>query len=189
VHRCDRCHGHWIDGKDVGWLYPALRHHGTRIVELLKLGARRESSFERCPRGHDDAIEFPFFDLWLDICESCHGLWIDGAETSFVERAATDSDGLPKLSERDGPYRTQKPTETRVSCGVCRNTVHPRRTYLTADGAVCDNCVEIEGMSTQLDDGSALSQLKRAPGKLLRFFGALLDSDGKRVKRSGFSNF
>jgi hypothetical protein len=66
--------------------------------------------------------------------------------------------------------------------------VHPRRTYLTADGAVCDACVEIDEISAQMEEATPIARLKRAPGKLLRFFGMLLDADGKRLRGGGFTN-
>jgi Zn-finger nucleic acid-binding protein len=190
LHRCNRCGGVWVDGADVGWVYPALRHHGARVEELLRRGARRETSIPRCPRGHHDAIEFPFFDLWLDLCESCHGLWLDGSEVTFASRAAREQDGLPEAALGDTPYRVahEAPTTPRIRCSACEREVHPRRTYLTADGAVCDDCVELEELSEQMADDASLARLKRAPARLLRFLGGLLDADGKRLRRGGFTN-
>ena len=190
LHRCDRCRGLWVDGEDIVWIYPALRYHGDRIGELLAKGARRDTSVARCPRGHDGTLEFPFFDLWLDLCESCHGLWLDGGEVDFVQRAARDEDGLPNVVRHGGAYREDRSIETQmVSCSACRRDVHPRRTYLSADGAICDSCIDIDRMSRELEEDTPLAKLKRAPGKLLRFLGDLLDRDGRRLARGGFTNW
>jgi Zn-finger nucleic acid-binding protein len=177
----------WVDGEDIVWLYPALRHHGARIGELLERGARRETALARCPHGHERMLEFPFFDLWLDLCESCHGLWIDGDELDFVQQAAKEEDGLPKVG---GAYRDDRRVATQlVCCSACQREVHPRRTYLSAEGVICDSCVEIDHMSRELGEDTPLAKLKRAPGRVLRFLGDLLDRDGKRLARGGFTNW
>lgn len=188
LHGCDRCKGLWIEGADIVWLYPALRYHGGRIGELLEKGARRDTAIARCPHGHDRTLEFPFFDVWLDLCESCHGLWLDGSEVDFVQRAAKEEDGLPKIV-RQG-YREDRRAEIEmVSCSACRRDVHPRRTYLSAEGAICDSCVDIDRMSHELEEDTPLAKLKRAPRTVLRFLGDLLDRDGRRHARAGFTNW
>jgi len=189
MHRCDHCQGLWIDGEDLVWVFPALAHHGRRIGELLARGARRETSVARCALGHEDALEFPFFDLWLDLCERCHGLWLDGTEVSFVERVAQESDGLPDLRKRGTAYRASEASPERVECQACHEQVHPRRTYLSAEGAICDACVEIERMADALEDERAENELKRAPRRLLRLLGDMLDERGKALKKSGFLNW
>ncbi|MCA9621415.1 MAG: zf-TFIIB domain-containing protein, partial [Myxococcales bacterium] len=152
LHRCIDCHGVWVDGDDIAWVAPGLRRHGARITELLAKGARRETSMPACPRGHGDAIEFPFFDLWLDLCETCHGVWLDGAEVAFVERAGQEADGLPEVARHGGAYREQEAVASEtVTCVACGEAVHPRRTYLTGDGAVCDTCVEVRKMSEEME--------------------------------------
>ena len=188
AHRCMRCYGIWLDGCDVGWIAPALKRHGARVEELLERGARRGTGIGACPRGHGVTLEFPFFDLWLDLCESCHGLWLDGDETRFVENAGREELGLAETA--GSPHRGQNQVGSeRVACTVCAKSVHPRRTFLSADGTVCDDCVEIQNMADELDDDRIGSRLRRAPGKLLRLFGKLLDADGKRLRRGGFTNW
>lgn len=181
--RCHRCHGAWVDGDVVGVAHPALREHGRRVADLLTLGAREREA--KCPRCARIMLEFPFFDLWLDLCEGCHGLWIDGDERAFVSKAAAVEDGLPERPAEAG-YRAHAQPEVeveRVTCTGCSQRVHPRRTLLTADGAVCDHCVEIDAMSRTLRDDTPAERLARLPSTLLRWFGTLLDLDGKLRQR------
>jgi Zn-finger nucleic acid-binding protein len=180
VHACTRCGGWWVNGVDVVWLYPALKSHGRRIHELVERGARRDTSIDRCPYGHRDALEFPFFDVSLDLCETCHGLWLDGDEIRFVGKTAIESDGLPSDDET---------MNERVDCVLCKKSVHPRRTLVTADGAVCDGCAELEASGERLEAAQPMNKLRRAPGKLLQVIGKVLDADGKRLKRSGFTTW
>ncbi|MEZ4445007.1 MAG: zf-TFIIB domain-containing protein [Polyangiaceae bacterium] len=189
LHRCIDCHGVWVDGDDIAWVAPGLRRHGARITELLAKGARRETSMPACPRGHGDAIEFPFFDLWLDLCETCHGVWLDGAEVAFVERAGQEADGLPEVARHGGAYREQEAVASEtVTCVACGEAVHPRRTYLTGDGTVCDTCVEVRKMSEEMEGDTLGARLMKGPRRFLRFVGELLDRDGKRLRRGGFTN-
>ena len=182
-HTCPQCHGAWVEGSHVGLAYPALRRHATRIAELLSYGAKEEDTL--CPHCRTEMLEFPFFDLQLDLCEHCHGMWVDGHEAKFVKAAASDADGLPVQRPTTGYRANAAPTvETeRVRCTECAKEVHPRRTLLTADGAVCDHCVEIDRMSDQLHAEHPWRVLASTPGKLLSLLSKLLDADGKFKQR------
>ena len=128
-HHCDSCDGVWLPGDRLAVVYPALKDHGDRISELLDKGARR-GTVVTCPSCGADTLEFPFFDLWLDLCERCHGVWIDGEETHFVKKHARRDDGVPGSAA----------TDARVTC-ACGASIHPRRTLMTAEGPLCDDCV------------------------------------------------
>jgi Zn-finger nucleic acid-binding protein len=181
AQRCHRCLGAWVDGDRVGVAFPALRQHGQRIRELSEVGAREEGV--RCPRCREAMLEFPFFDLWLDICETCHGMWLDGDERRFVEQAAQHEDGLPERAA--GGYRgRRREREERVTCIGCSADVHPRRTLLTGDGPVCDHCVEVERMSAVLGETSPGEKVARAPGRLLGWLSRLLDASGRFDQRN-----
>ena len=182
AHRCARCHGQWIAGHHVGVVFPALAAHGKRLAELIELGAREGTE---CPSCRDAMLEFPFFDLWLDLCERCHGLWLDGDEAAFVEKSARDEDGLPERTNPGG-YRANAQAEPRtrlVTCIECEKDVHPRRTILSGDGPICDSCVEIEAMSESLRASSGLKSLAREPGRLLKVLARMLDLKGKLLQR------
>jgi len=172
---------------DVHWVAPALSRHRSRVSELLACGARRGTGISRCARGHETTLEFPFFDLWLDLCETCHGLWLDGDEERFVQRAGATDTGL-EPAPIDGAYRSRASGD-RATCHQCERCVHPRRTYLSAEGPICDDCAEVGDMAQQLEDDRLANKVKRAPKRLLEMMGELLDRDGRRLRRGGFTNW
>jgi Zn-finger nucleic acid-binding protein len=183
AHSCHQCEGMWVEGNRVGVAYPALRHHAKRIVELIELGAIEHGA--TCPRCDVSMIQFPFFDLWLDLCDSCHGMWVDGYETRFVGKTAAHEDGLPRKGGATG-YRDNAAAQAStafVKCTDCLEDVHPRRTMLTAVGPVCDHCVEVDDMARELQDESGLRSLADKPRRLLSWLTKVLDAKGRLIQR------
>jgi Zn-finger nucleic acid-binding protein len=142
VDTCPSCDGLWLDGVEVGQAFAGLREHGLRIDDLIEAGAKRGHGIGACPRCRGETVEFPFFELWLDLCSACHGMWIDGKEVEAVARSADHADGLP-APPVEGGYRDKAvaaaKTET-TSCVRCSSEVPLRQTMMTGDGAVCHPC-------------------------------------------------
>ena len=182
LHVCGGCEGVWVDGDRVAGLYPALRHHAKRIDELLDAGARFGHGIVHCPRCKNESLEFPFFDLWLDLCEQCHGVWLDGDEVGFVGRVPGEERGLPPREIAKG-YRDEQALVQQVSCRECGNEVHPRRTVLTGEGPVCDHCVEVERMAAELERTSGSRGLLAKVVRPFQLLLELLDHSGRKPHR------
>lgn len=180
---CPDCAGAWVDGTQVADAYPALRHHARRIDELLDAGARRGRGIEICPDCGARSVEFPFLHVWLDLCPQCYGIWLDGPEVAVVSAAADDVDGLPDPAQLAGGYRAAAPSTCRLQCVACHRDVHPTRTFITADGVLCDDCVDLQERSEALQDAPILRRARTIVGKLFGGLWGALDADGRRVGR------
>ena len=109
---CERCGGTWLDGEEVGPVYPALARLAERQADL-HAAARSSGGIGKCPRCRGVALEFPFFDLWLDHCARCHGLWIDGNELMAlvhikpiqleITRGTSAREAIPSIGQQHSP--------------------------------------------------------------------------------------
>jgi Zn-finger nucleic acid-binding protein len=144
---CDHCGGMWLDGDEVVVVYPALAHLAERHDDL-HAAKRAAGGIGACPRCRGVALEFPFFDLWLDHCARCHGLWIDGDELLALAATRDREDGLPPPApapEESGGYRTQAVSAAlrgEVACSRCQATLALADTVLTRRGPMCATCAE-----------------------------------------------
>lgn len=173
----------WVDGASVADSFPALRYHARRMDELLDAGARRGTGIAACPQCRTKPLEFPFLHVWLDLCPQCYGVWLDGPEVAVVSAAEDDVDGLPDPARARTTYRTTPATQRRVECVACHREIHPARALLTADGAVCDDCVSTERASEALQDPPALKRARSALRTLLTQLWRVVDADGRRQYR------
>ncbi len=142
---CDRCGGLWLDGGEVAAVYPAFAELPERLAEL-SIPGRAHSGLPACPRCASKPIEFPFFDLHLDSCPSCHGLWVDGDELIELARSRDRRDGLPAPETRSAGYRSNAAAVLRAGMMICKGCgaeLHVRATTMTADGARCAACAEV----------------------------------------------
>lgn len=143
---CERCGGMWLDSEEVGLVYPALARLAERLDDLHD-ASRPMGGIGACPRCRGVAVEFPFFDLWLDHCARCHGLWIDGDELIALAATRDREDGLPApmpVREASG-YRTQAVSAAlrgEVACSRCHTTIELSVTLMTRSGPMCAPCAE-----------------------------------------------
>jgi Zn-finger nucleic acid-binding protein len=113
--------------------YEALRspEHGTGVRACGGCAGR--------PRA------LSFFEVPIDWCPSCGGVWLDHGELEALrERVAA-----LRAQVRDddiNPYRARADAATRavvlgtVTCSACRETVPINYTYMTGDGVTCVPC-------------------------------------------------
>lgn len=163
VDQCPRCNGLWLDGVEVAQAFRALGQHAVRVGDLLAAGARRGHGIGRCPRCQAETLELPYFDMWLDMCLSCFGMWFDGDEVQAVARTADRQDGIP-APEPPGGYRERAVAaarEEKVACGRCGKTVPLDRTLVTANGLLCDPCGQDDLAGTADDDDPEIAALTR----------------------------
>jgi Zn-finger nucleic acid-binding protein len=113
--------------------YEAMRspEHGTGVLDCPGCGAR--------PRA------LSFFEVPIDWCPSCGGVWLDRGELEALrERVAA-----LRAQVRDdafNPYRARADVAARavvlgtVTCPSCSKTVPINQTYMTGEGVLCVPC-------------------------------------------------
>jgi len=86
--QCPQCEGHWLEGEDLRRLESTVN---VRLFEWRKLPSQevqaRELMCPRCPpheamkkvRSERDR------HVLLDVCERCHGVWLDGGELRAIQ--------------------------------------------------------------------------------------------------------
>src|SRR5205814_3669920 len=82
---CLACGGVWLDGGEVALAYPGLAVLEERRGDVLAAG-EVGAGIAACPRCNMPAVEVPFFDVRIDMCTECFGVWIDGDEIEALSR-------------------------------------------------------------------------------------------------------
>ena len=138
---CLTCGGVWLDGAEVAKVYPAFADLGDRLAGAATADPQRH--IVCCPRCGHEPVGFAFFDVALDHCPSCQGLWIDGDELSDLARTADRADGLP--APAPAGYRTNAARAVRgqrVPCNRCGEELPLAAAELTSQGPMCDRCAQ-----------------------------------------------
>ncbi len=154
---CLTCGGLWLDGGEVAVAYPQLSAFVERPRDALAMG-HAGAGLAACPRCQAHAVEVPFFDVRLDLCPSCYGVWIDGDEIEALSHTMDRGDGLPEPNGFVGGYRTAATgamVKLVCTCVLCEKEVPLRETRATRKGAVCDACdKQLDGPEMPLADDS-----------------------------------
>ncbi|KPK77193.1 MAG: hypothetical protein AMJ79_04210 [Phycisphaerae bacterium SM23_30] len=97
---CPECEGIWFDKKELEKMMPIAR-------KKLKLHWKAAKQDYLCPRCRVELYEFtyPQTDVWVDMCKTCQGLWLDGGEFEAIEQARQALRQRGRLAE-DDPYHT-----------------------------------------------------------------------------------
>ena len=136
LDHCPRCDGTFVDGVEVVALFPAF----AKVSALLPVEAPRRAGIGACPRCQSASRVISFFEMELDVCPVCHGLWVDGDEMECLARSDDRLEGRvgpgPGVREKAAQAARQKT----VTCAVCRAEVPFNRTMLTGDGTLCEAC-------------------------------------------------
>ncbi len=143
---CLACGGVWLDGGEVAVAYPGLSVLGDRRGDVLAIGTPG-TGISSCPRCQVPALEVPFFDVKLDICPDCFGVWIDGDEMEALSLSMDRGDGLPVPAEVVGGYRTAAAgvlTKHLATCVACEKQVPLRATVSTTKGVLCEACMKAD---------------------------------------------
>lgn len=151
---CFSCGGLWLDGGEVAVAYPALAVLQERRADVVAVG-RVGAGIAACLRCEMPAIEVPFFDVPLDTCTACFGVWIDGDEIEALSRCMDRGDGLPVPEAVVGGYRTAAAgvlTKHLATCALCQKEVPLRATQSTREGAVCEACAAEKAAAEEAAD-------------------------------------
>jgi Zn-finger nucleic acid-binding protein len=139
---CEQCGGVWLDGKEVAEAYPAFAGLADRIAGAAP-GGGDVRGIRACPRCAAVPVTFGFFELALDVCLECHGLWVDGDELADLARTGDRADGLPAPVASERGYRENAASAVRsgrVACKRCRAEVELANVEPTSVGPMCGGC-------------------------------------------------
>jgi Zn-finger nucleic acid-binding protein len=154
---CERCRGVWLDEAELEGLCPSVSHLPSRRMEVALLGARG-AGIARCPRCNAAPIEFAVVDLLIDFCDTCGGVWLDGAEVDELLLPSEEQDAARTKRARQGGYRASALRAVRkgvVECAECRRTVSIEDTFVLPSGFVCNKCYASNIAQTRIDGPSA----------------------------------
>jgi uncharacterized protein len=88
AQQCPQCEGHWLEGEDLRRLESTVN---VRFLEWRKLPTEevqtREVACPRCrPSGAMKKVRSERDrHVLLDVCERCHGVWLDGGELRAIQ--------------------------------------------------------------------------------------------------------
>lgn len=126
---CERC-GLWIDGDLLASVSPkleALRPRRTTLP-VPPQGALT------CPRCRVYAARVHVSRVWIDVCRTCAGVWLDAGEYEAIVRADRKSPAAPVAT------RAVVPLPDELHCAACGALAKRSLTYVTAKGHVCAGC-------------------------------------------------
>lgn len=171
---CHACGGVWLDGKEVAAVYPAF----DGLVDRFRAAdvAPAPGGIPCCPRCRATPRTFRFFELSLDVCLACHGLWVDGDELTDLARTADRADGLPAPEVSEHGYRESAASAVRrgeVACKRCGSAVPVGDVEPTSIGPMCAGCGR-SFREERLDAAMAGYEVPTAPLVDLSFFGDAL---------------
>ena len=108
VDRCTNCEGIWFD-KDE--LHTLLGMRSAGYFEIPRIS--QQNNRARCPKCDVGMYElcYPGTTVFIDMCKSCHGIWLDKNEWSEINTARTRNPVNIKLSENDKKNSTPEKVE------------------------------------------------------------------------------
>lgn len=137
LDRCPRCEGVWIDRRELELVADNLGGIDAHAVQMKRF-ARRGGGIARCPACSSVPLEIPFFEMHIDYCADCRGVWLDGGERI----------GLARALEHEQPAMTtyrqaaEAVAENMARCRQCDARVPLSQTLMTADGVRCESCYQ-----------------------------------------------
>ena len=88
AQQCPQCEGHWLEGEDLRRVESTVN---VRLFEWRQLPSQEVQARELpCPRCRPRAVMKKVRSerdrhVLLDVCERCHGVWLDGGELRAIQ--------------------------------------------------------------------------------------------------------
>jgi Zn-finger nucleic acid-binding protein len=82
---CNQCKGVWLDGSELERVCRASTGLVAGHEGLTRIGEKGKG-IAACPRCAAVPFEVAVKDRVIDVCDTCGGVWLDGAETDAVMR-------------------------------------------------------------------------------------------------------
>lgn len=157
--RCVTCEGCWVGPSDLVRASPAFEQIRLHPDAVMK-AAHRSLTRLPCPVCGAVMAHFHFFEVAIDWCSACNGVWLDGGELAQLAenvRAARERGG----SDSHATYRTAAVEAVEIGtvrCRRCAKTVPVRDSVVTSGGALCVPCSSEQEGTAASDDAVAATQ-------------------------------
>lgn len=136
---CARCHGSFAPREALGRLHRALVHiERARDQVLASVG--HGTGIRACPGCQSATVALVYFEVPIDWCAHCGGVWLDGGELERLTERVQALGGDLDAAQR--PFRdAASPVVTgTVTCAACGARVAINKSYLTSRGTLCIAC-------------------------------------------------
>lgn len=104
---------------------------------------RHGTGIASCPGCDQPPLPLSFFEVPIDWCTHCGGVWLDGGELEAL-RAEVARLGGVSAAEATTPYRSRAAAQALVMglvhCAKCGAQVPVNQTYVTGEGTLCTPC-------------------------------------------------
>jgi Zn-finger nucleic acid-binding protein len=154
VDVCGECRGLWLDAAEIAQAYRDLGGEAARLRTHVGRGARTTTMAD-CPRCGAGMGDLAYFEVDIDLCPGCGGVWIDGPELEALSRSVDRHAGLAAPAPDAERALAAEATEGRVACSDCGAVVPLDRTLITGRGVMCVPCGE-RANERPSGDGAAL---------------------------------
>jgi len=93
---CPQCRGGWFDATE-------LARSLSTAVEDLDVPKSAEKSERSCPKCKIHLMKFlyPETNIEIDVCKSCHGIWLDRGEFRGINELRAKYQDSEKMSKRE----------------------------------------------------------------------------------------
>jgi Zn-finger nucleic acid-binding protein len=122
----------------------------------------RYGGIARCPGCAAVPITFAFFEVLIDWCGGCGGVWFDGGELADLRASIASlrraGGGNAVLHFRQ--QAAEAVTIGTVRCRGCRAVTPLRETWMGEDGALCNACGHRFYYGIVAPDAAALAQIE-----------------------------
>ncbi len=82
IDHCDKCDGYWFDREELN----KVIDKDTFEKELPFLDCDINEADFKCPRCQGDMNTMMLYDIKVDLCLGCGGIWLDEGELHDVQR-------------------------------------------------------------------------------------------------------
>jgi len=93
IDRCLTCDGYWFDGNEL----PKVISESEMTMEEGTGASSQDRERLRCPRCGCDMTKNVLFEVEIDRCPECCGIWLDRGELYEVQRRYRDYERNKKL--------------------------------------------------------------------------------------------
>jgi len=77
---CRECHGIWFDPTEL----EDLMGKGSPVELLIRITDQLKGEGLLCPVCDKKMVTKEIYDVYVDLCEDCNGIWMDPGETEKV---------------------------------------------------------------------------------------------------------
>ncbi|MGA1819464.1 MAG: zf-TFIIB domain-containing protein [Thermoplasmatota archaeon] len=77
---CRECHGIWFDPTEL----EDLMGKGSPVELLIRITDQLKGEELLCPVCDKKMVTKEVYDVYVDLCEDCNGIWMDAGETEKV---------------------------------------------------------------------------------------------------------